>query len=61
MYLAVTNKKNDTSNDYSVKVGEGVTESFKKYLKTQKHKNDPGKYNVLISIQGISNACIKNI
>ena len=54
MYLAVTNKKNDTSNDYSVKVGEGVGESFKMYFKTENLKMVAGNYDVHISSQGIS-------
>jgi hypothetical protein len=54
IYLAVTNKKNDTSNDYSVKVGEGVTEPFKMYFKTENLKMVAGDYDVFISSQGIS-------
>ena len=54
MFLAVTNKKNDTSNDYSVKVGEGVGESFKMYFKTENLKMVAGNYDVHISSQGIS-------
>ena len=53
-YLAVTNKKNDTSNDYSVKVGEGVTEPYKMYFKTENLKMVTGDYTVSISGQGIS-------
>ena len=53
-YLAVTNKKNDTSNDYSVKVGEGVTEPYKMYFKTENLKMVAGDYNVHISSKGIS-------
>ena len=54
IYLAVTNKKNDTSNDYSVKVGEGVTEPFKMYFKTENLKMVIGDYDVNISSKGIS-------
>jgi hypothetical protein len=54
IYLAVTNKKNDTSNDYSVQVGEGVTEPFKMYFKTENLKMVVGDYNVHISSKGIS-------
>jgi hypothetical protein len=54
IFLAVTNKKNDTSNDYSVQVGEGVTESFKMYFKTENLKMVAGDYNVHISSKGIS-------
>ena len=54
IFLAVTNKKNDTSNDYSVQVGEGVTEPFKMYFKTENLKMVAGDYNVHISSKGIS-------
>ena len=54
MFLAVTNKKNDTSNDYSVQVGEGVSEPFKMYFKTENLKMVAGDYNVHISSKGIS-------
>ena len=54
MFLAVTNKKNDTSNDYSVRVGDNVTESFKMYFKTENLKMVTGDYTVIISGQGIS-------
>ena len=54
MFLAVTNKKNDTSNDYSVRVGDNVTESFKMYFKTENLKMVTGDYDVFISSQGIS-------
>ena len=54
IYLAVTNKKNDTSNDYSVQVGEGVDEPFKMYFKTENLKMVAGDYNVHISSKGIS-------
>ena len=60
IFLAVTNKKNDTSNDYSVQVGDestgmkGVSESFKMYFKTENLKMVAGDYNVHISSKGIS-------
>ena len=60
IFLAVTNKKNDTSNDYSVQVGDestgmkGVSESFKMYFKTENLKMVGGDYNVHISSKGIS-------
>ena len=53
-YLAVTNKKTDTSNDYSIKVGEGITEPYKMYFKTENLKMVAGDYNVHISSKGIS-------
>jgi len=54
IFLAVTNKKNDTSNDYSVQVGDGVTEPYKMYFKTENLKMVVGDYNVHISSKGIS-------
>ena len=54
IYLAVTNKKNDTSNDYSVQVGEGVSDPFKMYFKTENLKMVVGDYNTHISSKGIS-------
>ena len=60
IFLAVTNKKNDTSNDYSIQVGDettgmkGVSESFKMYFKTENLKMVAGDYNVHISSKGIS-------
>ena len=60
IFLAVTNKKNDTSNDYSVQVADettgmkGVSESFKMYFKTENLKMVVGDYNVHISSKGIS-------
>ena len=54
IFLIVTNKKNDTSNDYSVQVGEGVSEPFKMYFKTENLKMVAGDYNVHISSKGIS-------
>jgi len=54
IFLAVTNKKNDTSNDYSVQVGEGVSDPFKMYFKTENLKMVVGDYNVHISNKGIS-------
>ena len=54
IFLAVTNKKNDTSNDYSIEVGDAVNESFKMYFKTENLKMVAGDYEVSISQQGIS-------
>ena len=54
------NKKNDTSNDYSVQVGDestgmkGVSKPFKMYFKTENLKMVAGDYNVHISSKGIS-------
>jgi hypothetical protein len=56
MFLAVTNKKNDTSNDYSIDLlGEAIVkESFKMYFKTENLKIIPGEYVVAVSSKGIS-------
>ena len=61
IFLAVTNKKNDTSNDYSVQVGEGVSDPFKMYFKTENLKMVVGDYNVHISSKGISHLENMNI
>ena len=54
MYLTVTNKQNDTSNDYSVELAEGVGEPFKMYFKSENLKIVGGDYIVSISEKGIS-------
>ena len=54
MYLTVANKQNDTSNDYSVELGEGVNEKFKMYFKSENLKIVGGDYDVSISQKGIS-------
>ena len=59
MYLYTTNKNNDTSNDYSVKVGEGVTKKFNVVFKRENLKIIPGDYHVTIS-NGISHFKNKN-
>ena len=53
MYLYTTNKNNDTSNDYSVKVGDGVTKKFDVVFKRENLKIIPGDYDVTVS-SGIS-------
>ena len=52
--LCATNKKNDSSNDYSELVGEGVTKKFNVVIKKENLKIVPGDYTVSISSQGIS-------
>ena len=59
MYLYTTNKNNDTSNDYSVKVGDGVTKKFNVVFKRENLKIIPGDYDVTIS-NGISHFVNKN-
>ena len=54
MYLCATNKKNDSSNDYSEEVGEGVAKKFNVVMKKENLKIIPGDYNVSISSKGIS-------
>ena len=54
IYLCATNKKNDSSNDYSEVVGEGVTKKFNVVIKKENLKIVPGDYDVSISSQGIS-------
>ena len=59
-YLAVTNKKNDTSNDYSIKVGEGCDTDFKMYFRTENLKMISDDYNVEVSSKGISHFTSKS-
>ena len=59
MYLYTTNKNNDTSNDYSVKVGDGVTKKFDVVFKRENLKIIPGNYDVTVS-NGISHFKNKN-
>ena len=60
MFMAVTNKKNDTSNDYSIELAEGVDKPFKMYFKTENLKMVAGDYDVNISSKGISHFKNKN-
>lgn len=59
MYLCATNKKNDSSNDYSEEVGEGVPKKFNVVMKKENLKIIPGDYDVSISSKGISH--FKNV
>ena len=54
MFLCATNKKNDSSNDYSEEVGEGVPNKFNVVMKKENLKIVPGDYDVAISSKGIS-------
>ena len=54
IYLCATNKKNDSSNDYSEIVAEGVSKKFNVVIKKENLKIVPGDYTVSISSQGIS-------
>ena len=53
LFLYATNKNNDTSNDYSVQVGEGATKKFNIVFKKDNLKIITGDYDVVIS-NGIS-------
>ena len=57
--MCATNKKNDSSNDYSEEVGEGVTKNFNIVMKKENLKIIPGDYDVSISSKGISH--FKNV
>ena len=57
--LCATNKKNDSSNDYSEEVGVGVTKNFNIVMKKENLKIIPGDYDVSISSKGISH--FKNV
>ena len=54
MYLSTTNRKIDTSNNYSRKVGVGVKNKFNIVFKKETLKIVPGDYDVSISSKGIS-------
>ena len=59
MNLRVSDRKNDTSNSFSVEVGEGGTPNQKFYFKVENLKLLSGDYEVKVSSKGISN--FKNI
>ena len=52
--LTATDKKNDTSNNYSVKVGGDATDKFDFHFKTENLKLIEGDYDVSISSKNIS-------
>jgi hypothetical protein len=52
--LLVTDRKNDTSNDFSIKVGEGASKDATYYFKVENLKMMPGDYRVQVSSKGIS-------
>lgn len=54
MDLRVSDRKNDTSNNFSIEVGEGGTPNQKFYFKVENLKLLNGDYNVEVSTQGIS-------
>ena len=59
MNLRVSDRKNDTSNSFSVEVGEGGTPNQKFYFKVENLKLLSGDYEVKVSSKGISN--FKNV
>ena len=52
--LTVTDRKNETSNDFSVTVGENSTSTFTYYFKVENLKLLGGDYKVEVSEKGIS-------
>jgi hypothetical protein len=54
VYLCLTNKKDNTSNDYSRVVGNSTSKSFNIFFKRENLKIIPGDYTVSISSKGIS-------
>ena len=57
--LVVTDRKNDTSNDFSMKVGENSSSTFSPFFKVENLKLLSGDYNVQVSNKGISH--FKNV
>jgi hypothetical protein len=58
--LIVHDKKNDTSNEYSIEVGS-TTEKFCMHIKNENLQFYPGSYDVVISRKGISKFINKKI
>jgi len=54
IFLCASNKKNDSSNEISIKVGEGVSKKFNVVLKKENLKIIPGNYDISISPKGIA-------
>jgi hypothetical protein len=50
----LTNKKDNTSNDYSRIVGNSTSKSFNIFFKRENLKIIPGDYKVSISSKGVS-------
>ena len=55
MNLRVSDRKNDTSNSFSVEVGDGGTPNQKFFFKVENLKLLSGDYEVKVSSKGISN------
>jgi len=54
IFLCASNKKNDSSNEISIKVGEGVSKKFNVVLKKENLKIISGNYDISISPKGIA-------
>ena len=54
MLLRVSDRKNDTSNNFSIEVGEGATPNQKFFFKVENLKLLSGDYEVEVSTKGIS-------
>lgn len=52
--LTVTDRKNETSNDFSIKVGDNAPSDFTYYFKVENLKLLSGDYKVEVSSKGIS-------
>jgi hypothetical protein len=52
--LTVTDRKNDTSNDFAIKVGENASSDFTYFFKVENLKLLSGDYKVEVSQKGIS-------
>ena len=52
--LKVCDKKNDTSNNFDIVVGEGATSDYTFYFKVENMKMIPGDYDVSVSSKSIS-------
>ena len=52
--LTVTDRKNDTSNDFAIKVGDNAPNDFTHYFKVENLKLLSGNYKVEVSTKGIS-------
>ena len=52
--LKVKDKKNNSSNDYAVTIGNNATAFFEFYFKVENLKLLPGDYKVQVSSKGIS-------
>ena len=59
MLLRVSDRKNDTSNNFSIEVGQGATPNQKFFFKVENLKLLSGDYEVEVSTKGISK--FKNI